>query len=159
MPYCRQSVLQQVEGTAVNIFCRYDMVTALCQVLNGVGNWLLHRMQLPVLQHRLPELRFSVQIHPPSGWSDVRKCCRHLPDQILLLHDRSYGIHKKMSGRSALLLHRLPDPGFPVLHEAVRVSNLNFLSALFNFSAMGLYLTLSLYVCLRLSADHHLDGH
>ena len=35
---CRKSMLQQVEGSAVNIFCRYDMVTALCQVLNGVGN-------------------------------------------------------------------------------------------------------------------------
>ena len=41
-----------------------------------------------------------------------------LKDQILLLRDRSYGIHKKMSGRSALRGHPLPDPGFPVLHEA-----------------------------------------
>ena len=33
-----QCVLQQVEGTAVNIFCRYDVVTVLCQVFNGIWN-------------------------------------------------------------------------------------------------------------------------
>ena len=39
--------------------------------------------------------------------------------QLGVLHDRSCGIHRKRSGRSVRLLHRLPGLAAPVLHEAV----------------------------------------
>ena len=35
---CRKGMLQKVEGSTINVLCRYDVVTALCQVLDGIGN-------------------------------------------------------------------------------------------------------------------------
>ena len=35
---CRKGMLQEIEGSTINVLCRYDVVTALCQVLDGVGN-------------------------------------------------------------------------------------------------------------------------
>ena len=53
------------------------------------------------------------------GLSDVRKYFLHLSVQNGLLHAGCSGIHKRMSDRSVLLLHQLPDPAAPVLREAV----------------------------------------
>ena len=33
----REGVCEEIEGTAVNIFCRYDVVSGLCQILKGIG--------------------------------------------------------------------------------------------------------------------------
>ena len=34
----RKCVLQQVEGTTINIFCCYDMISGLSKIFNGISN-------------------------------------------------------------------------------------------------------------------------
>ncbi len=99
----------------------------LCVQLPGMHkSVLLLHCRLQVLQHRLRVLRFSVQIHLLSGLSVFRKYYLHHEDRNGLLHAGCYGIHTRKSGKSERLLHPLPDPGFPVLHEAVMFQILNF---------------------------------
>ena len=111
---------------------RYDL---LCVQLPEMHkSMLLLHYRLQVLQHRLQVLRFSVRIHLLSGLSVFRKCYLHHEDRNGLLHAGCYGIHKKKSDKSEQLLHPLPDPGFPVLHEAVTFQILVFFLHMFFYS-------------------------
>ena len=117
---------QQIISAAVNIFCRYDMITCLCKVFNRVCNGCCTGTDCKALPRRPLMLQYAVQKYPLSDWSVFRKYFLRHANRNGLLHALNCGIRRKMSGKSELLLHRSPDPVLPVQRNC-NVSNFNFL--------------------------------
>ena len=81
--------------------------------------WLPLPKPKPMLQNLLPKPQLVFPKHPVLNSSIGHRCFLHLPNQNDLPHAGYYGIHKKLSDKSALPWNLLLDLLFPVLRVIV----------------------------------------